>query len=125
MGIRTSVFTTHEETVLSERDLLDASMRIEVPHKNAFNSTTHENRFGRMTLHLTNMALMPDKNIHASEVIIGIRLANTNSMCTIYIEKTIKSDEVRIHTIGRQETSIGASLPAHRFDLSSTRNNVK
>ena len=69
-----------------------------------------------MTLHLTNTALMSEKNVHASEVIIRIRLANTDSMCAIYIEKTTELEKVRIHAIDRQETSIGESLLAHQFD---------
>ena len=122
MRIRARVLTRHEEMEREIRDLLDAGVRIQIPHENALISTAHENRLGRVALHLTNAALVSLKNAGASEVVVRIRLADADSMRTVYIEKANESDPAGIRTIARRETNTEASPPAHRFDSTSTRN---
>lgn len=86
MRVRARVLTRHEEMEREIRDLLDAGVRIQIPHENALISTAHENRLGRVALHLTNAALVSLKNAGASEVVVRIRLADADSVGAVYIE---------------------------------------
>ena len=86
MRVRARVLTRHEEMGRDRRDLLDAGVRIQIPHENALISTAHENRLGRVALHLTNAALVSLENADASEVVVRIRLADADSVGAVYIE---------------------------------------